>query len=108
MSGGTVVVGLVDTTERRWGDRIEARGIYRDPVRSSPGFFVKVSGLRWLSLSVLAPVSWAGLTCGVRERRGRYRKFPATIYLANQRAKSAERDSEPQVSRRKNARIELG
>jgi hypothetical protein len=57
---GPVVVGLDDTIERRWGPTITARGIYRDPVRSSLGFFVKVSGLRWLSLSVLAPVSWAG------------------------------------------------
>ena len=57
---GPVVVGCDDTIERRWGPRIEARGIYRDPVRSSLGFFVKVSGLRWLSLSVLAPVPWAG------------------------------------------------
>jgi len=57
---GPVVVGCDDTIERRWGPKISARGIYRDPVRSSLGFFVKVSGLRWLSLSVLAPVSWAG------------------------------------------------
>jgi len=57
---GPVVVGLDDTIERRWGPKITARGIYRDPVRSSLGFFVKVSGLRWLSLSVLADVPWAG------------------------------------------------
>src|SRR5688500_1623868 len=30
---GTVVVALDDTVERRWGRRIRARGIYRDPVR---------------------------------------------------------------------------
>jgi hypothetical protein len=57
---GPVVVGLDDTIERRWGAKITARGIYRDPVRSSRGHFVKASGLRWLSLSVLAHVSWAG------------------------------------------------
>src|SRR5271157_381430 len=32
---GPVVVGIDDTIERRWGPRIKARGIYRDPVRSS-------------------------------------------------------------------------
>src|SRR4051794_7982643 len=32
---GPVVVGLDDTIERRWGTKIRARGIYRDPVRSS-------------------------------------------------------------------------
>ncbi len=31
-------------------------GIYRDPVRSSHGHFVKASGLRWASLSLLAPI----------------------------------------------------
>src|SRR5215213_2331012 len=31
-----------------------------DPVRSSKAFFVKTSGLRWLSLMLLAPVPWAG------------------------------------------------
>ena len=41
-----VIVGLDDTTERRWGPKIGARGIYRDPVRSSCGHFVKTSGLR--------------------------------------------------------------
>lgn len=34
--------------------------VYRDPVRSSHGHFVKASGLRWLSLMLLAPIPWAG------------------------------------------------
>ena len=58
--GGPVVIGVDDTLERRWGKRIAARGIYRDPVRSSHGHFVKASGLRWVSLSLLAPIPWAG------------------------------------------------
>ena len=53
-----VVIGLDDTIERRWGPRISARGIYRDPVRSSHGHFVKVSGLRWLSFMLLTPLPW--------------------------------------------------
>ena len=57
---GPVVVGLDDTLERRWGARITARGIYRDPVRSWRGHFVKASGLRWLCVMLLAPVPWAG------------------------------------------------
>ena len=57
---GPLVFGLDDTIERRWGRKIKARGIYRDPVRSSHGHFVKASGLRWLSLALLAPVPWAG------------------------------------------------
>jgi hypothetical protein len=57
---GPVVLGLDDTIERRRGKRIRAKGIYRDPVRSSKGHFVKASGLRWLSLMLLAPIPWAG------------------------------------------------
>ena len=56
---GPIVIGIDDTIERRWGPRIAARGIYRDPTRSSKGHFVKASGLRWLSASLLAEVSWA-------------------------------------------------
>jgi hypothetical protein len=37
---GPVVIGIDETIERRWGARIKARGIYRDPVRSSHGHFV--------------------------------------------------------------------
>ena len=57
---GPVVLALDDTLERRWGRRIRALGIYRDPVRSSHGHFVKASGLRWLSLMLVVPVPWAG------------------------------------------------
>jgi len=55
-----VVMAIDETIERRWGARIRARGIYRDPVRSSHGHFVKASGLRWISLMLLAPIPWAG------------------------------------------------
>lgn len=59
-ASGPIVIGLDDTIERRWGAKIKARGIYRDPVRSSHGHFVKASGLRWLSAMLLVPVPWAG------------------------------------------------
>ncbi|MEL6223428.1 MAG: transposase [Cyanobacteria bacterium J06627_8] len=59
---GPLVMGLDDTIERRWGKRIGARGIYRDPVRSSDSHFVKTSDLRWLSLMLLVPIPWANRT----------------------------------------------
>ena len=34
---GPVLLGINDTIERRRGKRISAKGIYRDPVRSSRG-----------------------------------------------------------------------
>jgi hypothetical protein len=54
-----LVCGMDDTIERRWGQKIAARGIYRDPVRSSESHFVKASGLRWISLMLLTPIPWA-------------------------------------------------
>jgi DDE superfamily endonuclease len=54
-----VVLGLDDHIERRRGAKIAAKGIYRDAVRSSKSFFVKTSGLRWLSLMLLSPIPWA-------------------------------------------------
>lgn len=59
---GPLVMGIDDTIERRWGKQIAARGIYRDPVRSSDSHFVKTSGLRWLSLMLLVPIPWAKRT----------------------------------------------
>jgi len=56
---GPLLFGLDDTLERRRGDKIRAKGIYRDPVRSSNSHFVKASGLRWLSLMLLTPISFA-------------------------------------------------
>ena len=59
LPAGEVVIVPDDSIERRWGPHIRDRGIYRDPVRSSRGFFVKTSGLRWLSLAVVLPIPWA-------------------------------------------------
>lgn len=53
-----VVLGPDDHIERRRGVKITAKGIYRDPGRSSLSFFVKTSGLRWLALMLLAPIPW--------------------------------------------------
>jgi hypothetical protein len=57
-----LVFGIDETIERRWGEKIAARGIYRDPVRSSASHFVKASGLRWISLMLLTPIPWAQRT----------------------------------------------
>lgn len=54
-----LIFGLDETLERRWGSKIKARGIYRDAVRSSHNYFVKCSGLRWMCLMLLTPISWA-------------------------------------------------
>ena len=43
---GPLVIGVDETLERRFGPKIAAKGIYRDPVRSTHDRFVKASGLR--------------------------------------------------------------
>lgn len=57
--GQVLVFGIDETIERRWGKKIAARGIYRDPVRSSKGHFVKASGLRWIGMMLLTHIPWA-------------------------------------------------
>jgi hypothetical protein len=59
LPAGPVIVGIDETLERRWGRMIAQRGIYRDSVRSSGSHFVKSSGLRWMSVMLLVPISWA-------------------------------------------------
>ncbi len=56
---GVVVLGIDETIERRRGKKIRAKGIYRDPVRSSRSHFVKTSGLRWISMMLLVKIPWA-------------------------------------------------
>jgi hypothetical protein len=42
---GPLVIGVDETLERRWGKKIAAKGVYRDPLRSTQERFVKSSVL---------------------------------------------------------------
>ena len=57
--GDPLVVGIDETLERRYGKKIAARGIYRDPVRCTHENFVKSSGLRWVCVMLLVEIPWA-------------------------------------------------
>ena len=57
--GDPLVVGIDETLERRWGKKIAAKGVYRDPVRSTHQNFVKSSGLRWVCVMLLVEIPWA-------------------------------------------------
>src|SRR5215212_9351675 len=57
--GSPVVVGIDETLERRYGRKISARGVYRDPVRSTHETSVKSSGLRWVCAMLLVEIPWA-------------------------------------------------
>ncbi len=77
---GPLVLGVDETLERRWGKKIAAKGVYRDPVRSTPEHFVKSSGLRWVCVMLLVEeIPWAsplGFSCmglALLERPSRFR-----------------------------------
>ena len=57
--GAPLIVGIDETLERRYGRKISARGVYRDPVRSTHETFVKSSGLRWVCVMLLVEIPWA-------------------------------------------------
>ncbi len=57
--GDPLVVGIDETLERRWGKKIAAKGVYRDPVRSTHEDFVKSSGLRSVCVMLLVEIPWA-------------------------------------------------
>jgi len=58
-SEGDILIGGDETIERRTGRLIRAKGIYRDPVRSSHSHLVKASGLRWVTIMLLTCVPFA-------------------------------------------------
>src|SRR5215210_6297708 len=69
---GPVVVGLDDTIERRRGKRITAKGIYRDPVRSSKGHFTQGQRAALAGADAAGPdfLGRPGLGAAVPDRAG--------------------------------------
>jgi hypothetical protein len=58
-SRGPLVIGMDETIERRRGRRIRAKGLFRDPVRSTAKRKVLVTGLRWLAVMLLVDLPWS-------------------------------------------------
>jgi hypothetical protein len=56
---GEVLIGGDETLERRRGKQIAAKGYYRDAVRSSKKQVVKSTGLKWVTIMLLAWVPFA-------------------------------------------------
>jgi hypothetical protein len=57
--GAPIIVGADETLERRQGEKIVDKGVYRDAARSSKKHLVTRFGLRWVSMMLLVPVPWS-------------------------------------------------
>lgn len=56
--GAPVIVAADETLERRQGDKIKAKSVFRDAARSSKKHKVTSYGLRWVSMALLVSVPW--------------------------------------------------
>jgi hypothetical protein len=56
---GSVIVAADETLERRQGDKIKAKSVFRDAARSSKKHKVTSYGLRWVSMALLVSVPWS-------------------------------------------------
>lgn len=57
--GWPVIVAADETLERRQGDKIKNKSVFRDAARSSKTHTVTSYGLRWESMALLVPVPWS-------------------------------------------------
>jgi hypothetical protein len=57
--GSALIVAADETLERRQGDKIKAKSVFRDAARSSKRHKVTSYGLRWVSMALLVPVPWS-------------------------------------------------
>ncbi|MGH2614857.1 MAG: transposase, partial [Thermomicrobiales bacterium] len=83
---GPLLFGIDETLERRRGKRIAAKGIYRDPVRSSRSHFVKASGLRSRlpDAAGAPPVGGADLGAARADRAGTLRTIQSRARTTTQ------------------------
>jgi hypothetical protein len=57
-SGGSLLLVIDETLERRRGKQIQYKGWFRDAILSTKEHMVKSLGIRWVCLAVLVPVPW--------------------------------------------------
>ena len=54
-----MIISIDENIERRKGNKIKAKGIYRDSVRSSEKKIVHCFGLKWIAMMAIIPLPWA-------------------------------------------------
>lgn len=66
VAGGVpVVIGADETLERRKGEKIKNKSVFRDAVRSSKKYTVHSFGLRWVSMMLIVAVPWSSRAWGL-------------------------------------------
>ena len=58
-AGMPLLIAVDETVERRKGEKISAKGCYRDAVRSTGSEVVKCFGLKWISMMLIVPLPWS-------------------------------------------------
>lgn len=59
LAGSSVVLVVDEHLERRRGEKIKAKAMYRDPVASSRSWLVKCTGLKWVVIAILITFPWS-------------------------------------------------
>lgn len=54
-----VIIIIDETIERRKGEKIKAKGVYRDGVKSTAKAVVKCFGLKWISMMMIIVFPWS-------------------------------------------------
>jgi len=63
--GGSVIIGADETLERRAGEKIKNKSVFRDAMRSSKKYTVHSFGLRWVSMMLIVSVPWSSRAWGL-------------------------------------------
>lgn len=64
-AGAPVVIGADETLEKRKGEKIKNKSVFRDAVRSSKKYTVHSFGLRWVSMMLIVKVPWSSRSWGL-------------------------------------------
>lgn len=64
-TGVPVIIGADETLERRKGEQIKDKSVFRDAVRSSKKYTVHSFGLRWVSMMLIVAVPWSSRAWGL-------------------------------------------
>jgi hypothetical protein len=64
-AGVPVIIGADETLERRKGEQIKDKSVFRDAARSSKKYTVHSFGLRWVSMMLIVAVPWSSRAWGL-------------------------------------------